>query len=201
MLLIIFPILVITTMLYPGEKSADDNGRENRQDCVSNAVRNGLAVWDIIDMSELMFGDVGCYVTFGTGWLVFFYIALGVSAILTAFSAFGLEKQPHDNKRKVDIECPTSVEACITDDSMLMNIIVTSLSLFFNDILFLVLRLNTMLTLHSYYIESVFVVKEILSICARFVLICTICCCDRSPYQQVPVTNNQGNGHAETEFN
>ena len=147
-------------MLYPGE-----NSKKCSQDCVSDAIRNGLAAWDIIDMSELMFGDVGCYVTYETGWIIVFYIALCLSAVLIAFSAFGLEKQ-FGRSTERSKECDG------------VDITITCLNLFFNDLLFLVLRLKTMLTQHSYYIESVFVVKEILSICARSALLMAYCCGD-----------------------
>lgn len=156
MLLSILPTLVFATMIYPAGKKY--TGRENCRKGLRDAIRSGMVVWDIIDMAELMFGDIGCFQTYGTAWLTVFYIALGISAFLIAFSSYGLEQESANGKEGWADYC------------------VTGSNLVFNDLLFLILRLKTMTTQKSFYIEWVFVIKEAMGVIARSGLLLTAFC-------------------------
>ena len=121
-------------MVYPYPDDSDDK---------MNNLMNAFAMLDIIDMAELMFGDVGCFQTYETGYIVVFYIALLASAVLTTFYS-GLEQQSENDKTKVDA-------------------MITSLSLFFNDLLFLFLRAVTIHKESHAYFGVIFITKEVLS--------------------------------------
>uniref|UniRef100_A0A7M6DQL3 Uncharacterized protein n=1 Tax=Clytia hemisphaerica TaxID=252671 RepID=A0A7M6DQL3_9CNID len=54
------PMLVITNMVYPYPE-------EDKM----NTLINGFAMLDIIDMAVLMFGDVGCFIDYGSVGLIF----------------------------------------------------------------------------------------------------------------------------------
>ena len=135
-LLLIFPVLIFTNMIYPYPED------ENTMSTLSNA----FAAFDIMDMAELMFGDVGCYQTYGAGGLFFFYLGLGVSIILTAFS-YGLE-QHKEKHNKNDWY------------STLMNMV-------FNDLLFFLLRVTTMVKQKHAYFGVIFATKELMSFISR----------------------------------
>jgi len=87
-LLSIFPIIVVTNMIYPFP--------EGKHKTITSLMK-GFGLLDIIDMAELIFGDVGCFQIDTSSWLVFFYVALVLSAILTT-SSYGLEQQKDNNK-------------------------------------------------------------------------------------------------------
>ena len=130
-------------MVYPYPDDSDDK---------MNNLMNAFAMLDIIDMAELMFGDVGCFQTYETGYIVVFYIALLASAVLTTFYS-GLEQQSKDDKTGVDS-------------------LITGLSLFFNDFLFLFLRAVTIHKENHAYFGVIFVTKEVLSLIIRGLMIC-----------------------------
>jgi len=137
------PLLIITNMIYPYPEDLKTTRL---------TMMNGLAMLDFIDMAELIFADVGCYITFGTGWIVIFYVALIVSVILTAFSN-GIELK----------------------DKKLVNqssYIVTSLNMVFNDGLFFMLRIVTMSKTGHVYFGLIFVIKELGSFILRLILLC-----------------------------
>lgn len=143
--LIPLPLLIITNMFYPDPESTKT---------IRDMMLNGLNMLDFIDMADLMFTDIGCIQNFPTFWIVIFYLALGVSVILTAFPN-GLEE------RKGDAEdfnnCDTIITAC---------------RMFFNDFLFFGLRINTMVRTGRKYFGMNFVIKEVFSCVFRLVLIC-----------------------------
>jgi len=118
----------------------------------------GFGLLDIIDMAELIFGDVGCFQIDTSSWLVFFYVALVLSAILTT-SSYGLEQQKDNNKH------------CKWD------IVSTLFSLLFNDMFFFILRTRTMYTRGSAYFGVIFVIKEFFSFIVRILLIIFFICC------------------------
>ena len=97
---------------------------------------------DIIDMAELMFGDVGCYQINDTVGLVAFYMALLMSAFLTTSNS-GLEQEK--------------------DEYDLIDCLTTLFSLVFNDAMFFGLRLTTIIRTKHAYFGAIFLCKEILS--------------------------------------
>lgn len=118
-----------------------------------STLSHGFAALDILDMAELMFGDVACYQTYGPAGLFFFYLALGVSAILIAFS-YGLEQQQKEKHDKKDWW------------STFMNMI-------FNDLLFFSLRVTTMIKQGHAYFGVIFASKELLSFFVRLFMLRT----------------------------
>jgi len=131
-------------MIYPYPEDEDNT---------ISTLSHGFAALDIIDMAELMFGDVGCYQTFGAAGMFFFYLGLGVSAILIAFS-YGLEQQHKKKYSKWDRR------------STFMNMV-------FNDLLFFALRVTTMTKRHHAYFGVLFATKELLSFVVRLFMFCT----------------------------
>jgi len=137
------PMLVITNMMYPYPK-------EDKM----NTLINGFAMLDIIDMAELMFGDVGCFIDYGSVGLFFFYTALLMSAfITTSYSGLEQQKGKEESYKKADR-------------------VTTFLSLVFNDLLFLFLRITTMAKEGHAYFGVIFVCKEVLSAGIRLFLLC-----------------------------
>jgi len=136
------PLLIITNMIYPYPKDLKTTRA---------TIMNGLAMLDFIDMAELIFADIGCYLTFETGWRVVFYLALGVSVILTAFSN-GIERKDKNINPS--------------------DYIVTFLNMFFNDGLFFMLRIVTMAKTGHVYFGLIFVIKEFFSCIFRVLLLC-----------------------------
>ena len=153
-LLLAFLILIINNMMYPYPGNDDDYDDEIR------ALSNGFAAMDVLDITELIFSDTGCFQSYGTEWLVAFYVALGISAILTTFSAYGLEQQKEEPTWK--------------------DVAVTSLNMLFNDALFLFIRATTMYRQGHMYTQSIFALVELISLCIRFGMLCSHCCRDRS---------------------
>ena len=145
-LLLTLPMLVFTNILYP---YPDDT--KNKMSHLINA----YSMLDIIDMAELMFGDVGCYQTYEKGFIVFFYFALLASAVLTSFD-FGLEQQ--------------SKETNISGDA-----IMTAINMIFNDGFFLTLRAITIHKNGHAYFGIIFILKEALSFLIRFGMLITWC--------------------------
>ncbi|XP_066918739.1 uncharacterized protein [Clytia hemisphaerica] len=141
-LLTVFPIMVGTKMLYP-----DPEGTE------LNNLINGFAMLDIIDMAELMFGDVVCFQNYEKGLLGVFYLALVVSALLTTFYS-GLEQYQKGEYHWGDFWT-------------------TLLSLIFNDILFFALRVEKMRRERHGYFGMIFTCKEGMSCIIRFLLMFT----------------------------
>ena len=107
-----------------------------------------MAAFDTLDMAELMFGDAGCIQDYGTGWQVIFYLALGMSAIMTTFY-WGLEGLDKD------------------DEPGTPDYIATVLGLIFNDVLFLIVRCKVMDVQHDTYLSLLFPIKESFSIFVR----------------------------------
>ena len=119
-----------------------------------NTLINGFAMLDIIDMAELMFGDVGCFQNYGSVGKFFFYIALLISAFITT-SYSGLEQQKEEK-----------------EDYKTADRVTTILSLVFNDLLFLCLRITTMAKEGHAYFGVIFVGKELMSTGIRLFLLC-----------------------------
>ena len=147
-LLLTLPLLIITNITYPFPDDWDDK---------ISKLRNAFAMLDVIDMAELMFGDVGCFQTYETGLKFLFYSALLISAILTSFY-YGLEQQSKEEETSPG------------------DTVVTLLNLLFNDGLFLVLRAVTIHKENHAYFGVIFVIKEALS----FIIRCCMLCASRS---------------------
>ena len=133
------PALIFSNLIYR-ETTDDDDDRQ--------ALYIAYSGLDIIDMAELIFADVGCYQTFGAGWMAFFYIGCLLSAFLIPFMEYGLEqsaKNGHSWKDKL----------------------ATFLNLVFNDFFFLVLRINTMIQTSHAYFGVIFAIKEASSVFIR----------------------------------
>ncbi|XP_066918759.1 uncharacterized protein [Clytia hemisphaerica] len=133
------PMLVITNMMYPYPDEKE-----------MSTLITGFSMLDIIDMAELMFGDVGCFQNYGSVWLFFFYTALLMSAfITTSYSGLEQEKYYYDMADRVT----------------------TCLSLVFNDLLFWCLRITTMVKEGHAYFGVIFVGKESMSSILRIILL------------------------------
>jgi len=132
--LIPLPLLIITNMLYPEPESTKT---------IRDMMLNGLNMLDFI----------GCIQNFPTFWIVIFYLALGVSVILTAFPN-GLEERKGDD-----------------EDFNRFDTIITTCRMIFNDGLFFILRINTMVQTGRKYFGMNFVIKEVFSCIFRFVLL------------------------------
>ena len=144
------PFMIFSTVLYPYPK------QEKKWEL---ALQGGLAMMDFLDMAELLFGDIGCYVNYEGGWVGFFFTSIGVSTILTAVNK-GLE-QP---KREDD------------EEKNGFDFIITLLRLVFNDIFFCILRLHVMLSMGHMYVGVIFLCKEILSAVIRIFMLIRFCC-------------------------
>ena len=135
--------MVVSNMVYPFP--------ECKHKAITSLIK-GFALLDIIDMAELIFGDVGCFQSYGGHWLNFFYTALVLSAILTT-SSYGLE-QHKDEYCGWDYLC-------------------TILNMGFNDLAFLILRVVTMTKQGHGYFGVIFVMKECGSFLLRGSMLCT----------------------------
>jgi len=122
---------------------------EGKHKAITSLIK-GFALLDIIDMAELIFGDVGCFQIDTSSWLSFFYVALVLSAILTT-SSYGLEQ----HREKYD--CP-------------WDYLSTIFSLLFNDMFFFILRVRTMHKHGNVYFGVIFVIKECLSFIFRILM-------------------------------
>ena len=132
-------MLVITNMMYPYPDEKE-----------MSTLITGFSMLDIIDMAELMFGDVGCFQKYGKAGMFFFYLALLMSAfITTSYSGLEQEKDYYDRADRVT----------------------TCLSLIFNDVLFLFLRITTMWKQGHAYFGVIFVGKESMSSIIRIILL------------------------------
>jgi len=142
-LLAIFPVLIFTNILYPypGKKHG-----------IIASLTSAFALLDIIDMAELIFGDVGCFQSYGGHWLNFFYTALVISAILTSVS-YGLEQQK-DEYCEWDYVC-------------------TFFNMSFNDLAFFILRVATMTKQGHGYFGVIFAMKECVSFTLRAAMLCS----------------------------
>ena len=136
-------------MLYPFPKEV-------------SSFATGMAAFDTFDMAELLFDDAGCIQNENTAWKVTFYLAIGVSAILSSFY-WGLEGLEYKNSPKG------------------RDYVVTLLSLVFNDLLFLVLRCRVMHVQEEVYLNLLFPIKESLSMLCRIGLIFYHCCRQEQP--------------------
>ena len=145
-LLLTLPLLIITNITYPFPDDFKD---------MTSKLKKVFAMLDVIDMAELMFGDVGCFQTYETGFKFLFYFALLISAILTSFY-YGLEQQSKQEETSPG------------------DTIVTFLNLLFNDSLFLVLRAVTIYKESHAYFGVIFVVKEALSCIIRCWMLCKL---------------------------
>ena len=134
------PLLVINSMIYP---YPEDQGKDKK---ISTSLLIGLSAFDIIDMAELSFSDVGCIQNYGAGWPVLFYLALGMSAIMTTFY-WGLEQ--------------------VEDEPKNGDFVATLMNWVFNDVLFLVVRCKVMYVQGHAYFGLIFVIKESLSVVVR----------------------------------
>ena len=135
-LLFTLPALIFANLMYL--QTTDDK----------DALHIAYSGLDIIDMAELIFADVGCYQTFGAGWMAAFYIGCLLSAFLIPFMEYGLEqpaKRDYSRKDKLATFC----------------------NLLFNDVFFLVLRIVTMDKTHHVYFGVIFVIKEASSVIIR----------------------------------
>jgi len=151
--LLVFPILIFNNILYPYPGTDEDD--------TIKALSNGFVAMDVLDMTELIFADTGCFQGYGTNWLVFFYIALGVSAILIPFSAYGLEQQKEDTTWK--------------------DITTTVLNMIFNDLFFFILRVMTMSKQGHMYTQSIFAIVEGISFIIRLSMLSSYFC-DRDAF-------------------
>lgn len=140
-------MMVISNILYPFPSA--ESGEWTR------SVQNGLMTLDLLDMAELIFSDIGCYIGYDDGWLVVFFIAIGASAILATISR-GLEQPTEDGEEK------TGFDSAVTIFNMI-----------FNDGLFCFLRLYVMFTEGHVYFGLIFVIKEICSFIFRLMLLCS----------------------------
>ena len=140
MLLSALVSLIINTMLYPYPEP------EGKDDRISSALLIGMSAFDVLDMADLIFGDIGCVQNYGTGWQVVYYMVLGMCAILTNFYV-GLEKGK--------------------DYPKWYDFLMTGLNWCFNDVLFLIIRCHVMYTQGHFYFGLIFVIKEVLSIFMR----------------------------------
>ena len=143
-LLLTLPLFIVTNIVYPYP--------DDKKDKMSN-LKNAFAMLDIIDMAELIFGDIGCFQTYEKGYIVVFYITLLASAVLTTFYS-GLEQRPKDK-----------------DDGTEIDAIFTGLNLFFNDFLFLFLRAVTIHKESHAYFGVIFLTKEVLSLIIRSLML------------------------------
>ena len=138
------PALIFSNLIYR-ETTDDDDDRQ--------ALYIAYSGLDIIDMAELIFADVGCYQTFGAGWMAAFYIGCLLSAFLIPFMEYGLEQPAKDGHSGRDI-------------------LVTFFNLLFNDVFFLALRIVTMVQTNHAYFGLIFVIKEASSAIIRMKLLC-----------------------------
>lgn len=118
------------------------------------SVQNKFMTVDFFDMAELIFSDIGCYISYGGGWLTAFFVATGASAMLST-TRRGLEQAIEEGEVKTWFDC-----------------FVTILNMIFSDIMFCVLRI--------YVIEKegqghghdfIFLMKEFVYLSLRIALI------------------------------
>ena len=142
--LTVLPMIILTNVLYPYPKQEKKS---------QMSLQNGLSMIDFLDMAELLFGVVGCYINYNALWVTFFFLSIGTSTILTAFTR-GLEQPSLEDKDK----------CCI-------SAIVTLANLLFNDVCFCILRVAVMIMEGHVYFGLIFVIKEVLSASLRGLLL------------------------------
>ena len=139
-LLLTLPLLIFTNFTYPYPDDSDDKRA---------ALVNAFSMLDLIDMAELMFGDIGCFQTYEFSLKFFFFVSLLMSALLTVFF-YGLEQQSFNGAKKTKGDG-----------------VVTFFNLVFNDILFLILRCVTIDKEGHAYFGVIFIIKEAASCMIR----------------------------------
>ena len=138
-------MMVVTNVLYPFPKQEKKS---------KAALQSGLNMIDFLDMAELLFGVIGCYVNYSAGWVTAFFIGIGVSTILASFTK-GLEQAKNE----------------INDKNTRCDALITLLNLLFNDVFFCVLRIYVMHKKGHVYFGLIFVIKEFLSAMFRACLL------------------------------
>ena len=129
-------VLIINSMVYPFPKNTGK----------LSAFIIGFSAIDVLDLAELTFSDIGCIQNYNGVWQTAFYLALGMSAIMTTIYC-GLEQGEDDPK--------------ITD------FIATAVSWIFNDVLYIVVRSKVIYEQKHAYFTLIFMMKECLSVVIR----------------------------------
>lgn len=132
-------VLIINSMVYPYPKNTEN---------FSTSLGIGFAAFDVLDLSELTFSDIGCILNYNGGWQTAFYLALGMSAIMTTFYC-GLENLDDENNPKFS------------------DFLSTAINWVFNDVLYLVVRSKVIHEQKHAYFTLIFMMKECLSVVLR----------------------------------
>eukprot|EP00111_Clytia_hemisphaerica_P016355 TCONS_00048415-protein len=167
-LLMTFPMLIFTATIYPYPKHNKDarhygDNRENQNRRKTNRNNEMMrqqnnhghyhcayhATFDTLDYADLVFGTVGCFLNYSSGWLAAYYAILGISPFLTAFS-YGLEQRMIGNL-----------------SGMHKDLILTILRLLINDVGFFVLRMTVMVKEGFAHPIIIFTIKEVVSFLFR----------------------------------
>ena len=132
-------IMIINSMVYPFPKNTGK---------LSTALTIGFSAFDALDLAELTFSDIGCIQNYNGGWQAAFYLALGMSAIMTTFYC-GLEQLEEG------------------DDPDFKDFLATAINWVFNDVLYLVVRSKVIYEQKHVYFSLIFMMKECLSVVLR----------------------------------
>ena len=130
-------ILIINSMVYPYPKSTGK---------LSASIIIGFSAFDVIDIAELTFSDIGCIQNYSGWWQAAFFLALGLSAIMTTFYC-GLERGE--------------------DDPSITDFTATAVSWIFNDVFYILVRSKVIHEEKKAYFTLIFMMKECLSVFLR----------------------------------
>ena len=137
-LLVALLFLIISSMVYPYPRRED----------FSTSLIIGFNAFDVLDLSELTFSDIGCIQNYNGGWQTAFYFALGMSAIMTTIYC-GLENGDQDFKPDFK------------------DFLATGVNWVFNDVLYIVIRSKVIYEQKHAYFTLIFMMKECLSVVIR----------------------------------
>lgn len=142
---IALPVLVVTYLLYP---FPDRNYKHGEVFAVAIEFLNAFDIMDLVL-------DIGCVQKYSAGWIVLFYIALGVSTVLLAF--------------------PVRLEEDDKDDPHALRILGSILTLVFTDIFFCTIRIAVMYHEKNLQTGFHFFMKNLLAAIVRPFLIVKGC--------------------------